>query len=1005
MERMMLLILNMGMMAGWMVLVVIILRLVFGKMRVPGAIRLILWGLVAVRLILPFSIESRYSLMPGVSIISEGMIDVQDYQQVQEGERLLANEDAPAWQQETQEQLQETQGQLQEQPSWEQAENLSKEQNPQTLDLQTEQDLQAQNTQAAVNTSLSVGQIATRFSYVWAAGVVGMLLYALFSVLSLHKKVSVRMPYMSYRGSDGGKNRAGIYGRADIGQRGADVYLTDGIDTPFILGILRPVIYLPSLGKGDHVLTEREYELILAHEQSHIRNLDHLWKPLGFLLLSIYWFQPLLWVAYILFSRDIEFACDERVIRRLATNKVKDYMETLLKCSNRGAGFSACPLAFGEVGVKQRIKAVWDYKKPAFWIVSVGIIACIAVAVTMLTTQKQDKGLDEIDFTAEASVWAEAVIQRDWDTISMHCTEEVLAQMKGTLSDNPWPMPEQDASFVPYQIAVMGDGHGIINYYAYDTAPVICVRTERIRLGMSGEDAVVVEEGMIRQDRIADGSDYGEAYLFGINNTALNYIQNGQGDALLARYRAHDSAYFETLGNPRSAAYTLLHLDPNEAQVDAAVSGDVAACSILLPAHTTDGARNGDLKWDIQMVRYGGEDGIWIPQDSGTKAIEAAELSEVIRNISVDLTGDGVEDQLVLYYDDSYEAEGGSIKTSYEERVADYIGVVIARVTDGVTGKVLFEQSYAASHSANGILALVKEDGQEFLLTGNCYEISGEAGYAVKVLRYEGDMPVIREQYEGAFPYAAEAVVRGILREQEQGEPYTFQNSTEVIPALQKIISHYEEGSELLIACDAVLDSYVKTKTGNVFLGEREGAYTLEDYYQYIWKRHICEYTVEYLAENLYGRNIFCVKESNRLLGQRIYFYDAQTGEKLAESWGGSIGGSVWFVDLDRDGKNEMIADTVASGDGGRDLLIYREKDGKVMTGSGCDLLEDEIKAAYEAPGGANIGIWTVYGEYLPETNQIKVYYWNPDQARHDSRIYDIDLDRITFYEFIPLPE
>ena len=988
MERITVWILYNSMMAGILVLAVIVLRVFLGRLRVPAGIRLALWGMVALRLIIPFSIESRYSLMPNMERISDAMIEEDDVSNVQTS---LAEVQFRETGQQTIPYMQTPSGGSAVGSDVESVVKSVVE--PGAAKLQKAQASKPQ--QAAVQ----LQDVMPIFSRVWVAGMELMLLYAGISSLVLRRKVAVRMPYTANDASQSDGTDSVLAGR-----RGTKVYLTDSIDTPFILGILRPAIYLPASGKGNHVLTEREYDLILAHEQSHIRNLDHLWKPLGFLLLSIYWFQPLLWVAYILFSRDIEFACDERVIRRLDTNRVKDYMETLLKCSNQGAGFSACPLAFGEVGVKQRIKAVWNYKKPAFWIVLIGVIACIAVAVTMLTTPESDAMVEGIDFSAEAAVWAEAVVQRDWDTIASYCTEEVLAQMKGTLSDNPWPMPEQDAGFVPYQIAVMGDGHGIINYYAYDTAPIICVRTERIRLGMSDGDAVVVEEEMIRQDRIADGGDFGEAYLFGINNTALDYIQNGQGDALLVRYRAHGSAYFETLGNPRSAAYTLLHLDPNEAQVDAAVSEDVAACSIVLPTYTTDRARNGERKWDIQMVRYGGEDGIWIPQDAGTKAFVESEFNEVIRSISAELTGDDVEDQLVLYYDDSYEAEGGSIKTSYEERVADYIGVVVARVTDGATGKILFEQSYAASHSANGILALVKEDGQEFLLTGNCYEISGEAGYAVKVLRWEGDMPVIREQYEGAFPYAAESVVRGVLREQEQGEAYTLQNSTDVIPAMQELVSRYEKDSELFIACDAMLDSYVKnTRTGNVFLGEREGAYTLEDYYQYIWKRHACEYTVEYPAENLYGRRVFCVKESNGLLGQRIYFYDAQTGEKLAESWGVN-GGSVWFVDLDGDGENEMIADTVAAGDGGRDLLIYREKDGKVMTGSGCDLLEDEIKAAYEVPG-ANIGIWTMYGEYLPQTNQIKVYYWNPDQARHDSRIYDIDLDRITFYEFTPLPE
>lgn len=193
------------------------------------------------------------------------------------------------------------------------------------------------------------------FSRLWFLGMVLMLLYLLVSYCVIRKKVQICIP-------------------VDHTLR-----LCDHIDAPFILGIIRPRIYLPS--DLDPVTAAH----VLAHEQAHLKRRDHWWKPLGFVLLSVYWFNPVLWLAYALLCRDIEQACDEKVVQDLDIAGKKAYSKALLQCSVPRKMITACPLAFGEVGVKRRIKSVLHYKRPAFWIVLAAVIAGTVVAVCFLT--------------------------------------------------------------------------------------------------------------------------------------------------------------------------------------------------------------------------------------------------------------------------------------------------------------------------------------------------------------------------------------------------------------------------------------------------------------------------------------------------------------------------------------------------------------------------------------------------------------------------------------------
>lgn len=228
-----------------------------------------------------------------------------------------------------------------------------------------------QNTFEEITVSKSFDWMSI-LSIIWIIGIVVLMAYSMISYYRLYKKVSICLPYKD------------------------NVYYCDDIDSPFILGILNPKIYLPSN------LDESQIDYILKHEYAHLKRKDHLWKPLGFALLSIYWFNPMIWIAYIYLCKDIESACDEYVIYKMNAYDKKMYSETLFACSVDRKLILACPLAFGEVGVKERIKTIVNYKKPSFWILCISIIVCIVLGVGFLTEPKANPNIQSFHFTTKS---------------------------------------------------------------------------------------------------------------------------------------------------------------------------------------------------------------------------------------------------------------------------------------------------------------------------------------------------------------------------------------------------------------------------------------------------------------------------------------------------------------------------------------------------------------------------------------------------------------------------
>ena len=236
-------------------------------------------------------------------------------------------------------------------------------------------------------------------SIAWAVGIYIIVMAALAGYLSLRSAVAASIPLEG------------------------NVYLCDNIKSPFILGVFRPRIYLTS------GMDEAARDCVLRHERAHLRRWDHVWKPLGFVLLAVYWYDPLVWVAYILFCRDMELACDERVIRDMAAEERAAYSQALLDCSRGRRWVAACPLAFGEVGVKTRVKAVLWYKKPGFWVSVAAVLVCIAVAVCFLTNPK-GAGNEEPDLSL-ANYKNVATLAYQTDTVTVTQANGTVTAISG----------------------------------------------------------------------------------------------------------------------------------------------------------------------------------------------------------------------------------------------------------------------------------------------------------------------------------------------------------------------------------------------------------------------------------------------------------------------------------------------------------------------------------------------------------------------------------------------
>ena len=575
MSELFLKIVNMSISASWAVVAVLALR--FCLKKAPKWVNVLLWGIVAMRMVFPFSIESVLSLIPSAETISPTIM-MEQSPSVQTGVPALNHVINPV---------------------------ISSSFTP------------------APGASANPLQIwIPVLAGIWLFGIVALFLYSAVSYCRLRRKVCEAVILRD------------------------NIYQSENVCSPFVLGIIRPKIYLP------YHMDSREVGHVIAHEQTHIRRKDHWWKPLGFLLLTIHWFNPLMWLSYVLLCRDIELACDEKVIGKMGNAQRADYTQALVACSVDRRLIAACPLAFGEIGVKERVKSVMNYKKPAFWIVLASVIVCAVIAVCFLTNPI---GF-QFDVSANTIVSANHFDMRNADDpVSIEMTPAQISELNSRLAGvKNCKRSDKYAGLTPgYQIsAQMQDGSYIrISGYSLSDNTMVDIEQNGKRYAVSDRE---FQEYL---SRICAGGDVSAA--FDLQPLRAQYPEYFDLDAsagldVYVWQMAPDSYYFGLLphaASPRdSTAQELLALRGASSE----------QMRYILAAYALDPDDIHVIPWQNPISSYIPE--CWIVTENGESLEE--KQAQYIQTVSAMLFGEGntlLHDDYPIYDSIVFDVDGDGI--------------------------------------------------------------------------------------------------------------------------------------------------------------------------------------------------------------------------------------------------------------------------------------------------------------------------------------------------------
>lgn len=428
MEELFLTLVNLSLTASWLVLAVLVLRLLLRK--APRWSFCLLWGLVALRLMFPFSLESPFSLVPSTQPLPREILHTAT-PQIQSGIPAVNSAVNPIL-----------------------------------------QEALAPAAGASVNPTQVWSFLLSR---IWLAGMVVLLLYALISWLLLKRRLATATLLED------------------------NIRQSEQVGSPFVLGLFRPVIYLP------YHIPEQDLAYVLTHERAHIRRLDHWWKLLGFVLLAIYWFNPLMWVAYLLFCRDLEGACDEKAVRALNQEERRGYSTALLNCSIRRRPVAPCPLAFGEAGVKSRVKAVMHYKKPAFWVVVIAFAACVIAALCFLTSPKEPTVYDVLTQDGY-EVLGQEQVELTLTVPKSVLTDDCYTGEGHTFADGQVVVWQDDATTIYLHDVMLSNESDELLYMTFDCSYRFSTCGSFVTPLLATEDSSVSPQILLRNKILRDGT-------------------------------------------------------------------------------------------------------------------------------------------------------------------------------------------------------------------------------------------------------------------------------------------------------------------------------------------------------------------------------------------------------------------------------------------------------------------------------------------------------------------
>ncbi len=613
MEKLFINLVRMSVSASYLILAVLTVRLVLR--RAPKRMRSFLWLLVGIRLVIPFSVESIFSLIPSTQAVDRYIYET-------------AQADAAV-------------------------------QTP-VPDASNPAGLPAEHpfTYPAVS-GTDKGQTVAVCTGVWLVGVVLMLGYMLFSSsrirsrvrMAVPTEVSMEIPIQTLIKIPG---KAPIKVSETTAQKCQKVYQSSAITSPFLFGIAHPRIYIPDS------ISREELPYVIRHELAHRQRRDYLIKPAGFQILSLHWFNPCVWAAYLMLCRDIELICDERVVRELGAGHKKAYSQALLNSAANRRMIAACPVAFGEPGVKARVKNVLHYKKPAFWLLAAAVLTCIVVPLCFMTQKKnapdslqgadaqseqvlaskpiQMRGGEKLSDAAKiVEQWARAFCDRDAETIvqlagedvKRHLTgQELLSQSAGEEADtalfgwsSPWPWGGGEGELANNYHIVSATKHSAeILYYAWVSDPHVTVWREELTYEIEEGGCVITSETLQFMDAICIAEEFYRAYPDGITGTMMDYYSfNGAGEALNQNAREDpDNTWYQNLFEPDTAAAFLLNILNNPNKVGTRVrrsATDADVCTVTFTFYEDNSSVS------VQMIRPYGSDGIWLPYTDAKTAV------------------------------------------------------------------------------------------------------------------------------------------------------------------------------------------------------------------------------------------------------------------------------------------------------------------------------------------------------------------------------------------------
>ena len=575
MSELFLKIVNMSLSASWVVVAVLALR--FCLKKAPKWVNVLLWGIVAVRMVFPFSIESVLSLIPSAETISPTIM-MEQSPSVQTGVPALNHVINPV--------------------------------------------IRGSFTPAPGASANPLQIWIPVLTGIWLFGIAALFLYSAVSYWRLRRKVCEAVILRD------------------------NIYQSENVCSPFVLGIIRPKIYLP------YHMDSREMGHVIAHEQTHICRRDHWWKPLGFLLLTTHWFNPLMWLSYILLCRDIELACDEKVIKKMSNEQRADYTQALVACSVDRRLIATCPLAFGEIGVKERVKSVMNYKKPAFWIVLASVIVCAVIAVCFLTNPI---GF-QFDVSANTIVSANHFDMRNADDpVAIEMTPAQISELNSRLDGvKNCKRSDKYAGLTPgYQIsAQMQDGSYIrISGYSLSDNTMVDIEQNGKRYAVSDRE---FQEYL---SRICAGGDVSAA--FDLQPLRAQYPEYFDLDAstgldVYVWQMAPDSYYFGLLphtASPRdSTAQELLALRGASSE----------QMRYILAAYALDPDDIHVIPWQNPVSSYIPE--CWIVTENGESLEE--KQAQYIETVSAMLFGEGdtlLHDDYPIYDSIVFDVDGDGI--------------------------------------------------------------------------------------------------------------------------------------------------------------------------------------------------------------------------------------------------------------------------------------------------------------------------------------------------------